>query len=72
MNLTEKTLGKCGCCEGVEVLTPKGIRNDAGLSALLFRIGTHGTFKASMLRGLSDSGCCGCSPPVKTMTTRLP
>jgi hypothetical protein len=55
MNPTEKTMSKCGCCKGVEVLTPQAIYNDAGLSALLFRIGTHSTFKESMLRGLSDS-----------------
>lgn len=55
MNPTEKTLSICGCCEGVEFLTPQAIYNDAGLSALLFRIGTHGTFKESMLRGLSES-----------------
>ncbi|WP_158860375.1 putative baseplate assembly protein [Lunatibacter salilacus] len=55
MNSIEKTLDNCGCCRGVEFLTPQIIHNDTGLSALMFRIGTHGTFKESMLRGLSES-----------------
>lgn len=53
MNPSEKTLSICGCCKGVETLTPQAIYNDAGLHSLLFRIGTHGTFKESMLRNLS-------------------
>lgn len=55
MNLTDKTLNVCGCCKGVEAQTPQAIYNDGGLAALLFRIGTHGTFKESMLRSLSES-----------------
>lgn len=54
MNQNKKTLSICGCCEGVEVLTPQEIYNDAGLSTLMYRIGTHGTFKESMLRSLSE------------------
>lgn len=43
----------CGCCEGIEVLTPGSIENQPGLSALAYRVGTHGTFKESMLAALS-------------------
>lgn len=43
----------CGCCEGVESLTPAPLENQPGLSALAYRVGTHGTFKESMLAALS-------------------
>lgn len=43
----------CGCCEGVEMLTPGSIENQPGLSALAYRVGTHGAFKESMLAALS-------------------
>jgi hypothetical protein len=55
MSHFEKKLDRCRCCKGVEVLTPQTIYNDAGLGVLQFRIGTHGTFVESMLRGLSVS-----------------
>lgn len=45
----------CGCCEGVEVTTPLLIDNEAGLSEVAFRVGTHGSFKKSMLAGISGS-----------------
>lgn len=31
----------CGCCEGIEQITPITIINRPGLSALVYRIGTH-------------------------------
>lgn len=43
----------CGCCEGVESLTPASLENQPGLSALAYRVGTHGAFKESMLAALS-------------------
>ena len=43
----------CGCCEGVEVLTPLPIANRPGLSALAYRAGTHSTFFESMVARLS-------------------
>jgi baseplate J-like protein len=45
----------CGCCEGVEITTPLLIDNEAGLQEVVFRIGTHGSFKKSMLAGISGS-----------------
>jgi hypothetical protein len=44
----------CGCCAGVGPETPQLITNRPGLSAISYRVGTQGTFKASMLAALSD------------------
>jgi predicted phage baseplate assembly protein len=44
----------CGCCEGTEKLTPQKIVNRPGLSALIYRVGTHATFLQTMLARLSD------------------
>jgi predicted phage baseplate assembly protein len=38
----------CGCCEGIEVITPVTITNRPGLPALAYRVGTHGAFLATM------------------------
>lgn len=43
----------CSCCEGVELETPVERWNRPGLSALDYRAGTHGRFKASMEAGIS-------------------
>lgn len=59
MNISQKLLQSCGCCKGIEELTPHDISNDVGLRGLSFRIGRHGTFKESMLRRLSDSAELG-------------
>jgi hypothetical protein len=45
----------CGCCEGIERLTPITIANRPGLGALLYRVGTHGSFLETMLARLSAS-----------------
>ena len=55
MSINPNILNQCGCCTGLELLTPMKISNSAGLNELFFRIGTHGTFKESMLRKLSES-----------------
>ena len=49
----EQQLNECGCCEGVEKLTPASVENLPGLSALAYRVGTHGTFKTTMQASLS-------------------
>ncbi len=51
--MSNGTSTTCGCCEGVESLTPAPLENQPGLSALAYRVGTHGTFKESMLAALS-------------------
>ena len=42
------TAETCGCCEGIQVLTPQRTANRPGLSALNYRVGTHGTFLETM------------------------
>jgi hypothetical protein len=49
----DPVLDACGCCEGLKDQTPVSIVNLPGLSAIAYRIGTHGRFKAAMISGLS-------------------
>ena len=44
----------CGCCEGVEEITPVSNINRPGLSALVYRVGTHATFLETMLARLAS------------------
>lgn len=44
----------CGCCDGIEQLTPVVIANRPGLNALSYRVGTHGSFLETMLARLSN------------------
>lgn len=44
----------CGCCAGLEVVTPQSEANRPGLSALAYRAGTHATFLESMLARISS------------------
>ena len=43
----------CGCCAGLEVVTPQAIANRPGLAAVAYRAGTWATFLESMLARLS-------------------
>lgn len=43
----------CGCCSGVEVITPVSEANRPGLPALAYRVGTYATFLESMIARLS-------------------
>jgi Baseplate J-like protein len=45
----------CGCCEGVQVVTPSPVSNPPGLPALSYRVGTHGTFLETMIARLSSA-----------------
>lgn len=47
--------GNCGCCAGIGTETPTGVTNDAGLPAVVYRIGTQPAFKASLLARLSST-----------------
>jgi hypothetical protein len=49
----DPTLDTCGCCEGVTQSTPQSLENLPGLSAIAYRVGTHATFKASMIARLA-------------------
>ena len=44
----------CGCCEGVEKLTPLPTAHRPGLPALSYCVGTHATFLETMLGRLSS------------------
>ncbi|MBD2511501.1 putative baseplate assembly protein [Nostoc muscorum FACHB-395] len=45
----------CGCCQGIENLTPVNTANRPGLNNLFYRVGTHATFLAAMKAQLSSS-----------------
>src|SRR5882672_6915421 len=44
----------CACCSGIAKLTPAAVVNRAGLSALRYRAGTHGSFFRTMKARLSE------------------
>jgi hypothetical protein len=44
----------CGCCAGIEVVTPQSEANRPGLPALAYRVGTYATFLESMLARISS------------------
>ena len=44
----------CGCCSGVEVVTPQPEANRPGLPAISYRAGTYATFFESMVARLSS------------------
>ncbi|MEM8674585.1 MAG: putative baseplate assembly protein [Cyanobacteria bacterium P01_G01_bin.67] len=44
----------CGCCEGLDVITPEPIFNRPGLDALSYRVGNHASFLESMQARLSS------------------
>jgi len=52
----------CGCCEGTSTQTPELVANRAALDAIAYRVGTHATFKASLLTRLSASDEPGLGP----------
>jgi predicted phage baseplate assembly protein len=60
----EQRLNRCGCCKGIERLTPELLFNRPGLERLVYRIGTHASFKESMLAELSTL------PRLRALTTR--
>ena len=43
----------CGCCSGVEVITPVSEANRPGLPALSYRVGVYATFLETMIARLS-------------------
>lgn len=45
----------CGCCTGAARATPRGKANPPGLPAIAYRVGTHASFKASLLARLSSA-----------------
>src|SRR5262249_34413013 len=45
----------CGCCDGIDAETPRGLSNRDGLSAIAYRIGNYAQFRASLHAALSSS-----------------
>ncbi|MGN6758349.1 MAG: putative baseplate assembly protein, partial [Thermomicrobiales bacterium] len=56
----------CGCCAGGTLLTPLSLVNRPGLPALAYRVGTHGSFLATMLARLAS----GDFPALAGLTAR--
>ncbi len=44
----------CGCCDGIQPITPRVIANRPGLNALSYRVGTHAAFLETMKARLSN------------------
>lgn len=55
MTDNQKSLNTCGCCTRPEGPSSQSIKNRPGLSALAYRVGSHGQFKAAMKNALSGS-----------------
>jgi predicted phage baseplate assembly protein len=60
------TRDDCGCCEGLNAETPLKVYNRPGLKAISYRVGTHASFKQSMLVHLSGSK----RPELQKLNTR--
>ena len=58
----------CGCCEGIQILTPQSTANRPGLGMLAVRVGTHATFLETMLARLSSAAY----PELAGLKTRDP
>lgn len=56
----------CGCCEGVEALTPLDTSNRPGLESIRYRVGTHSSFLETMRAHLSSQE----HPELGGLTTR--
>src|SRR4029077_10325320 len=66
--------GGCGCCVATRPLTPASVANPADLSALHYRVGTHGSFLETMLARLSELRLDGRNPllPLRVRTANDP
>ena len=72
----------CGCCAGIQVVTPVTEANAPGRSAIQYRVGTYATFFETMLARLSNlsltlpstdgSGAVQTFYPLRQLTTREP
>lgn len=64
----------CGCCAGVQALTPRSTANRPGLGSIAWRIGTHGAFFQTMQARLSShrlaDAAPGGDPPLAKLSTR--
>lgn len=62
----------CGCCEGVQQLTPATQYNRPGLPALSYRVGTHAQFLETMKARLSTMTVDGVAADGQTVETFRP
>ena len=62
----------CGCCEGIEKLTPAPTANRPGLDALMYRVGTHGQFFETMKARLATMTVQGPRADGQTLETFQP
>lgn len=62
----DKKIDDCSCCAGIDAETPKPLYNRPGLSTINYRVGTHRSFKESMLARLSSTDY----PALAPLTTR--
>ncbi|PHM07167.1 putative baseplate assembly protein, partial [Nostoc sp. 'Peltigera malacea cyanobiont' DB3992] len=67
-NYKSSDRSSCGCCEGVEILTPTSVANQPSFSTLAYRVGTHASFLETMKARLGDSKF----PSLKHLKTRNP
>ena len=58
----------CGCCAGVQALTPATISNRPGLTQIAYRVGTYGSFLATMEAALSGAA----EPALNALGVRTP
>jgi hypothetical protein len=61
------TTETCGCCEGIQILTPQPTANRPSLNALNYRVGTHGAFLETMKARLTTM-----TVDIPTMDEALP
>jgi hypothetical protein len=54
VNAESSPTATCGCFTGIDVETPVDLTNLPGLAAIAYRVGTHATFKASVLANLTN------------------
>lgn len=64
MSAAVPQLDTCGCCEGVQVLTPLGVANAPGQPRIAYRVGTHSSFMESLEAQLSGQAA------LRALTTR--
>jgi hypothetical protein len=72
----------CGCCAGIQIVTPQNEANPPGKNSLSYRVGTYATFYETMLARLSTlslnipsangSGPASIIYPLRQLTTRDP
>jgi hypothetical protein len=61
----------CGCCGGIEIVTPQTEANRPGLSTLSYRVGTYAAFFESMVARLSSLYLDVPTAPGSTATQRV-